>query len=167
MIPELENVLYDQSPVEIRNDVVVYTTPVLENDVQVTGPIRVVVYLSSDMPHTDLTANLVDVYPDGRAFTVAESIQRVRWRDGYRQPTFIEEDGVYRVEIGPLLTSNSFKAGHQIRLEISSSNLPRFERNLNTGGNNYDETDWRVATNRVHLGDNHSSHVILNVVPQK
>lgn len=167
MIPELESGSYDQSPVEIRNDVLVYTTPVLEEDVQVTGPVRVVVYLSSDVPDTDLTAKIVDVYPDGRAFNVAESIQRVRWRNGYEQPTFMEEDGVYRVEIGPLLTSNLFKAGHHIRLEISSSNFPRFERNLNTGGNNYDETEWRVATNRVHFGGDHSSHMIIHVVPQE
>lgn len=134
---------------------------------QVTGPVRVVIHLSSDVPDTDLTAKLVDVYPDGRAFNVAESIQRVRWRDGYKEPALMEEDQVYRVEVGPLLTSNLFKAGHQIRLEISSSNFPRFERNLNTGGNKYDETDARVATNRVHFGGERSSHMILNVVPQK
>lgn len=164
MIPELESGSYDQSAVEIRNDVLVYTTPVLDEDMQVTGPVRVVIYLSSNVPDTDLTAKLVDVNPDGQAFNVAESIQRVRWRDGYEQPAFMAPGEVYRVEVGPLLTSNLFKAGHRIRLEISSSNFPRFERNLNTGGNNYDETEWRVATNKVHLGGEHPSHLILMTV---
>lgn len=167
MIPEMKSGSFDQSPIEIRNDVLVYSTAILEEDVQVTGPVKVVIYLSSDVKDTDLTAKLVDVYPDGKAFNVAESIQRVRWRDGYEKQTFMNEGEVYKVEIGPLLTSNMFKKGHQIRLEISSSNFPRFERNLNTGGNNYDETEWLVANNKVHHGPKYPSKIIMMIVPQK
>ncbi|MEE4284531.1 MAG: CocE/NonD family hydrolase [Mariniphaga sp.] len=148
-LAEMKSGSYDQSPVEIRQDVLVYSTPVLTEDLQITGPVEVILYLSSDVKDTDLTAKLVDVYPDGKAYNVAESIQRVRWREGYKKPVFMEEGNVYKMEIGPLLTSNQFKKEHQIRIEISSSNFPRFERNLNTGGNNYDKAAWEKATNRI------------------
>ncbi len=134
-----------QRIIEIRNDVLVYSTSVLEEDIQVTGPVKVIIYLSSVVKDTDITAKLVDVYPDGRAFNVTESIQRVRWRDGYENPTFMEKGEVYKVE-------------------ISSSNFPRFARNLNTGGNNYDETDWMIAHNKVHHSMEYPSRVILSVV---
>ncbi len=165
MIPEMKSGSFDQSSIEMRNDVLVYSTPVLEEGVQVTGPVKVIIYLSSDVRDTDLTAKLVDVYPDGRAFNVAESIQRVRWRESYEEPLFMEEGEVYKVEIGPLLTSNLFKEGHKIRLEISSSNFPRFERNLNTGGNNYNESKWQIANNKIHFGSTSSSKIILSTIP--
>ncbi len=165
MIPEIRSGSYDQSPVEVRTDVLVYTSPVQEKGVQATGPVRIILFLSSDARDTDLTAKLVDVYPDGKAYNVAESIQRVRWREGYDQPVLMEEGEVYRVEVGPLLTSNLFKKGHRIRLEVSSSNFPRFERNLNTGGNNYDETAGVVATNMIHLGPSTPSRMIIPGVP--
>lgn len=164
MIPEVKMGAYDQSPIESRNDVLVYTSPVLEEDIQVTGPVQVIIYLSSNVKDTDITAKLVDVYPDGRAYNVAESIQRVRWRDGYDNPSFMQEGDVYRIKVGPLLTSNMFKKGHRIRLEISSSNFPRFARNLNTGGNNYDETEWVIAHNMVHHSPEYGSKIILTVV---
>ncbi|WP_340115030.1 CocE/NonD family hydrolase [Maribellus mangrovi] len=164
MIPEMRSGSFDQSGIELREDVLVFSTPVLEKDIQVTGFAKVIIYLSSDVEDTDLTAKLVDVHPNGKAFNVAESIQRVRWRQGYTEPTFMKEGQVYKVEIGPLITSNAFKKGHRIRLEISSSNFPRFERNLNTGGNNYDETEWELATNRIHHGPNNPSRIILDVI---
>lgn len=166
MIPEIERGSFDQSPIETRNDVLVYSSAVLKDSIQVTGPVRVILYLSSDVKDTDLTAKLVDVYPDGRAFNVAESIQRVRWRKGYNEPYFMEEGKVYKVEIGPLLTSNMFKAGHQIRLEISSSNFPRFARNLNTGGNEHSETEWKIAHNRIHHSKKFPSRITFHVVSQ-
>jgi putative CocE/NonD family hydrolase len=165
MIPEVKSGSFDQSGIEFRKDVLVYSSSILKEDIQVTGFVRVIVYLSSDVKDTDLTAKLVDVYPDGKAFNVAESIQRVRWREGYEKQKFMKKGEVYEVEIGPLITSNLFKIGHQIRLEVSSSNFPRFERNLNTGGNNYDETEWLIATNRIHHGPDHPSRIILNVIP--
>ncbi|MCF8227405.1 MAG: CocE/NonD family hydrolase [Bacteroidales bacterium] len=164
MIPELISGSYDQKPVEIREDVLIYTTGKLNKNLQVTGPVKVVLHLSSDAKDTDLTAKLVDVYPDGKAFNVAESIQRLRWRNGYEEAEFMEIGKVYKVEVGPLLTSNLFKKGHKIRLEISSSNFPRFERNLNTGGNNYDETEWKIARNSLHYGPLYKSRIVLTVV---
>ena len=167
MIPEVESGSFDQSGIELRQDVLVYTSPLLEEDLQVSGSVKVTLYLSSDVKDTDFTAKLVDVYPDGKAYNVAESIQRVRWREGYEEPKFIEAGDIYKVEIGPLITSNLFREGHRIRMEISGSNFPRFERNLNTGGNNYDETEWLIATSRIHHGPGYPSRIILHVVPSE
>jgi predicted acyl esterase len=91
----------------------------------------------------------------------------VRWREGYKKPVFMEEGNVYKMEIGPLLTSNQFKKEHQIRIEISSSNFPRFERNLKTGGNNYDEAAWEIAINRIHHGPEYPSGISFYVVETK
>lgn len=165
-IPEMKSGSFDQSAIEMRDDVLVYSTEILPNDIQITGPVEVFLYLSSNVKDTDLTAKLVDVYPDGKAYNVAESIQRVRWRKGYESPEFMEEDKVYQVKVGPLLTSNQFKQGHRIRLEISSSNFPRFERNLNTGGNNFDETEWEIANNRIHIGKKYASRIEFHVVDE-
>ena len=166
MIPENRSGSYDQAPNETRRDVLVYTTAILEKPVQVTGPVKVIVHLSADVKDTDLAAKLVDVYPDGRAFNVAESIQRVRYRNGYNQPELMKEGEVYKVEIGPLLTSNMFKEGHRIRLEIAGSNFPRFARNLNTGGNNFDEEKMRVAHIAIHHGPEYPSRMELSVIPE-
>lgn len=155
---------FDQASVELRNDILIYTTPPLEEGVQVTGPVKVILHVSSDVPDTDFTAKLIDVYPDGRAYNLAESIQRARWREGFDEPVFMEEGNVYKVEVGPLLTSNFFPAGHRIRIEISSSNFPRFARNLNTGGNNYDEAEWQTAHSRVHHTLEHPSRIVLPIV---
>lgn len=156
---------FDQVSIEMRNDVLVYSTPPLKKAVEVTGPVHVILFLSSDVKDTDLTAKLLDVYPDGRAYNLDESIQRVRWRDGYAEPKFMQPGKVYRVEVGPLNTSNLFKAGHRIRIEISSSNFPRFARNLNTGGNNYDESKPVTAHNEIHHSRNARSRVVLSVLP--
>ena len=130
----------------MRNDVLVYTTPPLEQSIEITGPVSVSLYLSSDAKDTDLTIKLLDVYPDGTAYNLDESIQRARWRDGWESPSFLQPDNVVKVDVGPMVTSNAFAAGHRIRIEVSSSNFPRFERNLNTGGNNYDESKGVLAT---------------------
>lgn len=163
-LTEMKSGSFDQSPIEIRQDVLVFSSPVLKEELQITGPVKVILYLSSNAKDTDLTAKLVDVYPDGKAYNVAESIQRVRWREGYEKPVFMKSGEVYEVEIGPLLTSNLFKKGHQIRLEVSSSNFPRFERNLNTGGNNYDESEWVKANNNIHQGPEYPSRMVFYVV---
>jgi putative CocE/NonD family hydrolase len=163
-LPEMKQGSYDQSAIELRQDVLVFSSPILEEDIQVTGPVEVLLYLSSDATDTHLTVKLVDVYPDGKAYNVTESIQRVRWRHGYESPVLMEPGNVYEVKVGPLLTSNRFEKGHQIRIEVSSSNFPRFERNLNTGGNNYDESEWKVATNRIHHGPKYPSRMILPVI---
>ena len=155
---------YDQSSIEIRNDILIYSSELLKKTLELAGPVKVSFYLSSDRKDTDLTIKLVDVYPDGRAYNLDESIERVRWREGWDKPVFMEPGKVYKVDIGPLQTSNAFLPGHRVRVEVSSSNFPRFDRNLNTGGNNYDEKDPLVAHNVIHHGPRYPSVVILPVV---
>ena len=141
-----------------------YSTPPLTDRVEITGPVKVSLYLSSDAKDTDLTVKLVDVYPDGRAYNLDESIQRVRWREGWDRAVFMEPGTVYKVDVGPLATSNAFLPGHRIRIEVSSSDFPHFERNLNTGGNNFDEERGVVAHNVIHHGPKYPSAVILPVL---
>lgn len=155
---------YDQRKVEIRNDVLVYTSPVLDRGIEVTGPIDVVLSVSSDAKDTDFTAKLIDVYPDGRAFNLQEGILRARYRDGQTKTVWMPRGEAVTVRIDVGATSNFFGPGHRIRLEVSSSNFPRFDRNLNTGGRNYDETKWLVAHNRVYHSRDHTSYLLLPVV---
>jgi uncharacterized protein len=111
---------------------------------------------------------IVDVLPDGVAYNLDETIQRVRYREGYdKAPVMMEPGKVYKVTLQPLTTSNYFDAGHRIRIEISSSNFPRFDRNLNTGGNNYDEAIGVVAHNTVHHSSQYLSQVVFTVVKKK
>jgi hypothetical protein len=162
--PPIRGGAFDQSPTEMRSDVLVYSTPPLTDPIEVTGPVQVSLYLSSDRKDTDLTVKLLDVYPDGKAYNLDESIQRVRWREGWDKPEFMRPDHVYKVDVGPLVTGNSFLPGHRLRIEVSSSNFPRFERNLNTGGNNFDEKDGLVAQNVIHHGPAYPSVVVLPIV---
>ena len=121
--------------------------------------------MSSDAKDTDFTVKVLDVYPDGRAFNLDESIQRMRYRDGYdKPPAWMESAKVYKATLQPLTTSNYFAAGHRLRIEVSSSNFPRFDRNLNTGGNNYDEAKGVVAHNAVHHSKQYPSQVTITVV---
>jgi predicted acyl esterase len=132
---------FDQRQNEARPDILVYSTEPLKEGVEVSGPIEVTLYVSSDAKDTDFTVKLLDVYPDGRAYNLDETIQRMRYRDGYDKPNVWMQAGkVYKVTLSPLTTSNYFAAGHRIRIEVSSSNFPRFDRNLNTGGKNFDES---------------------------
>ena len=122
-------------------------------------------YVSSDARDTDFTVKVIDVYPDGRAYNLDESIQRMRYREGYdRPPVWMEGGKVYEVTLQPLTTSNFFQPGHRLRIEVSSSNFPRFDRNLNTGGNNFDETKGVVAHNVVHHSKEHPSRLTVTVV---
>jgi len=108
---------------------------------------------------------VLDVAPDGTAWNLDESIQRMRYRDGYDKPlAWMEPGQVYKVTFQPLTTSNRFKAGHRLRIEVSSSNFPRFDRNLNTGGHNYDEAEGRVAHNVVHHSKRYPSSLTVTVV---
>jgi putative CocE/NonD family hydrolase len=155
---------YDQSTIEMRNDVLVYTSAVLEKGIEVTGPLEVVLQVASSAVDTDFTAKLVDVYPDGRAFNVQEGAIRMRFREGLSKEVLMNPDEIYQVRLDLHASSNYYAAGHRIRLEVSSSNFPRWERNLNTGGNNYDETGWQTATNRVYHSKTHLSYVVLPVI---
>src|SRR5712691_7725026 len=132
---------------------------------EVSGPITPTLFVSSDAKDTDFTVKVLDVYPDGRAYNLDESIQRMRYRDGYDKPlAWMESGKVYKVTLQPLTTSNYFAAGHKLRIEVSSSNFPRFDRNLNTGGNNYDEAKGVVAHNTVHHSKQYPSAVTVTVV---
>lgn len=164
-IPGYASGAQDQSEVEMRQDVLVYTTEALAKGVEVTGPLEVVLYLSSDVPDTDFTAKLVDVYPDGSAYNVQEGIQRMRYREGLDKRARMKPGDIYEVHLNLNATSNYFRPGHRIRLEISSSNFPRFDRNLNTGGNNFDETSWRVARNTVYHSGENVSYILLPILP--
>jgi putative CocE/NonD family hydrolase len=147
---------FNQQSMEVRSDILVYTTDVLTEGVEVSGFIESTLYVSSDAKDTDFTVKLIDVYPDGTAYNLDETIQRARFREGYDKEVFMGEGKVYKIDLTPLSTSNYFKKGHRIRIEVSSSNFPRFARNLNTGGDNYDESEAVVAHNKVH----HSLKVI-------
>lgn len=137
-----------------------------ESDVAVAGEVNVTLYVSSDAGDTDFTVKLVDVLPDGTAYNINENIQRVSWRDGYEaQAPAMSEGEVYRLSFAPMNTANTFKKGHRIRLEISSSNFPRFARNLNTMEPHYEQAAPVVAGNRVHFGAGHPSQVVLDVLP--
>ncbi|HML17727.1 MAG TPA: CocE/NonD family hydrolase, partial [Bryobacteraceae bacterium] len=156
---------FDQRKMEARNDILVYSSEVLTEGIEVSGPITATLYVSSDAKDTDFTVKLIDVYPDGTAYNLDETIQRARYRDGYDKPAVMMEPGkVYKVALSPMTTSNYFPAGHRVRIEVSSSNFPRFDRNLNTGGNNYDEVKGVVAHNQVHHSAEYPSKVELTVV---
>jgi putative CocE/NonD family hydrolase len=156
---------FDQRKMEARPDILVYTSEPFREGTEVSGPIEPTLYVSSDARDTDVTVKVIDVDPDGRAYNLDESIQRMRYRDGYDKPlAWMEPGKVYKVTLQPLTTSNYFAAGHRLRIEVSSSNFPRFDRNLNTGGNNYDEVKGVVAHNLVHHSKQYPSQVTITVV---
>lgn len=155
---------FDQRANEARHDVLVYTSEPLEDDLEVTGTIGVTLYVGSDAKDTDFSVKLIDVYPDGTAYNIDETIQRARFREGYDKQVFMEPGSIYELEISPMSTSALFAAGHRIRIEITSSNFPRFARNLNTGGDNWDEEEGVLANNVVHHSTEHPSQIRLPIV---
>ena len=156
----------DQRAIESRPDVLTYTTSVLERDVEVTGPVRVELYACSSAPDTDFVARLVDVFPDGRGYNLTDGIVRARYRAGF-QEALLEPGQPYRFDIDLWATSNVFKAGHRIRLQVTSSNFPRWDRNPNTGhALGVDGPgDLRVAQQTILHDRDHPSHVVLPIVP--
>jgi putative CocE/NonD family hydrolase len=155
----------DQRPAEERADVLVYTTPPLEEDVEVTGPVSVMLYAASDARDTDFTAKLVDVFPDGYAMNVAQGIIRARYRDSWERPTLLEPGRAYQYTIDLWSTSNCFLRGHRIRVEISSSNFPQFDRNPNTGNPFGLDAELRPARQTVFHDADRPSHILLPLVP--
>jgi len=155
----------DQRPVERRGDVLVYTSAPLKRDVEVTGPIKVVLYVSTTAADTDFTAKLVDVFPTGEARNLTDGILRMRYRDGLNKAVLGEPGEIYPLVIDAGVTSNVFLAGHSIRVEISSSNFPRFDRNPNTGGSIADETRLEKAHQTIYHEAMYPSHVLLPIVP--
>jgi hypothetical protein len=156
---------FDQRKIEARPDILVYSTEPLKQGIEVSGPIEVTLYVSSDAKDTDFTVKLIDVYPDGRAYNLDETIQRMRYRNGYdKSVVWMESGKVYKVTFQPMTTSNYFDVGHRIRIEVSSSNFPRFDRNMNTGGKNYDESQGVVAHNAVHHSKRYPSELKITMV---
>ena len=154
----------DQRSIEARQDVLVYTSEPLESPIEVSGFVDAVLHVSSDAKDTDFAVKLVDVAPDGTAYIIDDTIFRARYREGYDKQVMMEEGEIYEIDMTPMTTSIEFQKGHRIRVEVTSSNFPKFVRNLNTGGNNYDEKDGVIAHNTVHLSAEHPSYIVLPIV---
>jgi hypothetical protein len=156
----------DQRDVEQRPDVLVYSTQPLKDDVEVTGVVRLLVWVSTSARDTDFTAKLVDVAPEGLALNVTDGILRLRYRKGLDRPELAEPGKVYPILIDLGVTSHVFAVGHQIRLEVSSSNFPRFDRNPNTGRTIANEVELRVANQTVYHGGKQPSALLLPLMPR-
>ena len=155
----------DQRSVEKRQDVLVYTTEPLANDVEVLGPVKAVLYVSTSGKDTDFTAKLVDVFPNGYARILSDGILRLRYRESLDRAVLAEPGAIYKIVIDAGVTGNVFQKGHRVRIEISSSNFPKFDRNPNTGGPVADETRLLGASEAVYHGRLHPSFVELLAVP--
>jgi putative CocE/NonD family hydrolase len=155
----------DQRSVEARDDVLVYSTPAFAEDSEITGPVTLELFAASSAVDTDFTAKLVDVAPDGFAQNLTEGIVRARYRESQEKPTLINPGQIYNFTIDLWATSNVFHKGHLLRLEISSSNFPRFDRNLNSGENPAFAVNSVAATNTIYHDSEHPSALILPVVP--
>jgi len=162
---DFKNYPVDHSPLETREDILVYSTAPLNRDIEVTGPLEIILHAASSAVNTDFTGKLLDVHPDGRAIYIRDGIIRASFRNGSIRPGNIEPGKVYEYHIDLWATSNVFKRGHRIRVEISSSNFPRFDRNLNTGGNFTTETKWAKAEQTIYHSKEHASHIVLPVIP--
>jgi len=151
--------------VEKREDVLVYTSAPMKEELEVTGPIKVVLYASSSARDTDFTAKLCVVKRDGTSINLADGIIRARYRKGYDHPSLIKPGKVYRYEIDLWATSYAFQPGEKIRVQISSSNFPRFDRNSNCGGEG-GEGCVKIAHQTVYHSEKFPSHIILPVIPE-
>ena len=152
-----------------RDDVLCYTTPVLNGPVEVIGPISVTLFVSSSAVDTDFTAKLVDVFPDGKAINLCDGILRARYRNGLDHDEPMQPGTVYEITVDMTATANVFLAGHRIRLDISSSNFPRYDRNTNTGGVIAEESEDQMipAINHIHHGPGYPSRLVLPIIDRK
>ena len=167
MTPEYPAGVFDQRPTEQREDVLVYSTPPLDQDIEVIGPIVVHLWATSSAPDTDFVARLVDVHPDGYARNLTDGIIRARYR-GFAQseaPSLIEPEKAYEYTIDLWATSNVFKAGHCIRLDVTSSNFPRWDRNPNTGHALGADAELAIAHQTILHDADHASYVEMPVIP--
>ena len=155
----------DQRSIESRRDILVYTSDFLGEEIEVTGPVKVVLHASSDAVDTDFVAKLVDVHPDGASYNMAEGIVRARYRDGPGQPRLLKPGEVYRFEIDLVGTSVAFRKGHRIRVHVTSSHFPQFDRNPNTGAPFGTTSEIRVAQQTIHHDAARPSHILLPVIP--
>ena len=157
---------WDRRPVEKREDVLVYTTEPLSEDVEVTGPVSLHLSVESSAMDTDFTGTLIDVHPDGKAIIICEGLLRCRFRDSIEEPTLMIPGQTYDLTVDMWETSNVFKKGHQIRLEVSSSNFPRFDRNLNTGNQLGMDDKMAIAEQTIFHDSYRQSYLTLPVVPR-
>jgi putative CocE/NonD family hydrolase len=158
--------VFDQREVERRDDVLVYTSDVLTTDTEITGPILLRLFAASSATDTDFTAKLIDVRPDGYAHNLAEGVVRARFRESLAAPAPIKPDQVYEYTIDMWATSHLLKAGHRIRLEVSSSNFPRWDRNPNTGHDFGVDGELAVAQQAVFHDSRYASHLVLPIIPR-
>ena len=157
----------DQRPAESRDDVLVYSTDPFSQDFEVTGPVTLQLYAKSSAVDTDFTAKLVDVWPNGFAQNLTEGIVRARYGDSQETPELMNPEQIYKVTIDLWSTSNVFRKGHRLRLEVSSSNFPRFDRNPNTGQSPESSSRFVSATNTVLHDAEHASVLEVSVVLER
>lgn len=158
--------VYDQRKVEERNDVLVYTGEPLAGDLEVTGPISMRLHAASSAPDTDFVAKLVDVRPDGYAQNIAEGVIRARFRESLTNPAPITPGRAYEYAIDLWSTSHVFRTGHRLRVEVTSSNFPRWDRNANTGNDLLTDSELKTAKQSVFHSAQHPSHLVLPVIPR-
>jgi uncharacterized protein len=156
---------YDQKSVEERKDVLVYSTPPFEKDTEVTGPVTLDLYVSTSAVDTDFTGKLVDLWPNGFAQNLTEGILRLRYRNSREKPELAKPGEIYHISVDLWATSDVFLVGHRLRLEISSSNFPRFDRNLNTGREQATSRKMVKARNAIYHDKDHPSALVLPIVP--
>jgi putative CocE/NonD family hydrolase len=154
----------DQRPVEVCS--LTYTTSELSQDLEVTGPLVVRAYVSSTAEDTDFVARLTDVWPDGRSILIADGILRARYREGKTRPVPLRPGEIYLISVDLWSTSNVFRKGHRIRLSITSSNFPRYDRNLNIWKRGGSIADVVVARNTIYHDPDHPSHLVLPVLAE-
>ncbi len=155
----------DYRPIEDR--VLTYTSAVLEEDLHIVGPIKAVLHAASSAPDTDWVVRLCDVWPDGRSIALCDGILRARYRDSFQRPAPMQPGQVYRFEVDLRATAQTFPAGHRLRVHVTSSDFPRYDRNLNTGGPFGEEAVGQVATNTVFHNAARPSHVLLPVMSER
>jgi putative CocE/NonD family hydrolase len=156
---------YDQRAIQLRPDVLVYTTPPLEQDIEVTGPVVLKLFASTDRRDTDFTGKLVDVHPNGYAQILLEGVIRGRYWKSFREENLLAPNEVYEFYVDLRSTSNLFRKGHRIQLEVSSSNFPKYDRNPNTGNKFGEDTQLLIANQKVYHNAARSSRLILPVIP--
>jgi hypothetical protein len=171
--PQIYGARQPYLPLEARPDVLVFQTPPLAEDVEVTGAIEANLWVASDGPDTDFTIKLIDVYPPsedypaGYALNLTDGILRCRYRDSWASPAMMQPGRSYPIKVTAFPTSNLFKRGHRIRLDVSSSNFPHFDVNPNTGAPEGTGLTRRVARNTVFVDSGRPSHLLLPVIPPR
>jgi hypothetical protein len=154
----------DQRSIEWRKDILVYTSDYAEQELEVTGPVKIVLYASSDAVDTDFVVKLIDVHPDGRSIGMAEGVVRARYRESLSKPQLLEPGKVYTFTIDLIGTSHVFLPGHRIRVDVTSSHFPQYDRNPNIGEPFGQTATVKVARQAVYHTASQPSHVVLPVV---